>query len=275
MQIGEFHELEIVKEVDFGVYLASERGEILLPTKYLPEEVKIGQTINVFLYKDSEDRLIATTLQPYGKLNDFVALEVRDNAPQGAYMDWGLEKDLLVPVKEQPQPYRIGEIHVVRICLDYKTDRLIGVGKINAFLDNDYSKLEEGQEVEILIYSESELGYSAVVDQEYSGLLYKNEIFQPIRIGDKLRGFIKKLREDGKIDLRLGQVGVKAIDVNGQKIIKLLQNNDGFIGLHDKSSPEEIIVKTKMSKKAFKKAIGGLYKQQLIEIKDNGIELKQ
>ena len=222
MQIGEFHELEIVKEVDFGVYLASERGEILLPTKYLPEEVRIGQTINVFLYKDSEDRLIATTLQPYGKLNDFVALEVRGNAPQGAYMDWGLEKDLLVPVKEQPQPYRIGEIHVVRICLDYKTDRLIGVGKINAFLDNDYSKLEEGQEVEILIYSESELGYSAVVDQEYSGLLYKNEIFQPVRIGDKLRGYIKKLRDDGKIDLRLGQVGVKAIDVNGQKIIKLL-----------------------------------------------------
>lgn len=274
MQIGEFHELEIVKEVDFGVYLASERGEILLPTKYLPEEVKIGKTINVFLYKDSEDRLIATTLQPYGKLNDFVALEVRDSAPHGAYMDWGLEKDLLVPTKEQPQPYRIGEIHVVRICLDYKTDRLIGVGKINAFLDNDYTRLEEGQEVEILVYGETELGFSAVVEQEYSGLLYKNEVFQPVRIGDKLRGYVKKLREDGKIDLRLGQVGVEAIDINGEKILKLLKNNDGFIGLHDKSSPEEIILKTKMSKKAFKKAIGGLYKQQLIEIKENGIELK-
>ncbi len=274
MQIGEFHELEVVKEVDFGVYLDSERGEILLPTKYLPEDLKVGQYINVFIYKDSEDRLIATTLAPYGKLNEFVALEVRDNAPHGAYMDWGLEKDLLVPVNEQPQPYHIGEIHVVRICLDYKTDRLIGVGKINSFLDNDYSKLEEGQEVEILIYSESELGYSAVVDQEYSGLLYKNEIFQPIRMGDKLRGFIKKLREDGKIDLRLGQIGVQAIDLNGQKIIKLLKNNDGFIALHDKSSPEEIVQKTKMSKKAFKKAIGGLYKEKLIEIKENGIELK-
>jgi len=274
MKIGEFHELEVIKEVDFGVYLDSERGEILLPTKYLPEKIQVGQLIKVFVYKDSEDRPIATTLQPFGKLNEYVALEVQDNAPQGAYMDWGLEKDLLVPVSEQPQPYNIGEIHVVRICLDFKTDRLIGVGKINAFLDNDYSQLEEGQEVEILIYSESELGYSAVVDQEYSGLLYKNELFQPIRIGDKLRGFVKKLREDGKIDLRLGQVGVEAIDVNGQKILKLLKNNDGFLGLHDKSSPEEIIFKTKMSKKAFKKAIGGLYKQKLIEIKDSGIELK-
>jgi predicted RNA-binding protein (virulence factor B family) len=273
MQIGEFHELEVIKELPFGVYLDSERGEILLPTKYIPEGLQIGDYINVFLYKDSEDRLIATTLTPYGKLNDFVPLEVTDVVGHGAYLDWGLEKDLLVPMNEQPQPYQVGDIHVVRICLDFKTDRLIGVGKIHSFFDPDISQLTEDQDVEMLIYSETEMGYSAIIDQRYTGLLYKNEIFQPLRIGDRMRGFVKKLRDDDKIDLRLGKIGLEAIDVNAQKVLKSLASNDGFLALHDKSEPEEILRLVKMSKKAFKKAIGGLYKQKQIEILEDGIKL--
>ncbi len=273
MQIGVYHELEVAKEVPFGVYLNSPEGEILLPAKYIPEGLKVGDTIKVFIYRDSEDRLIATTLKPYGQLNEFVALQVTDLAPHGAYMDWGLEKDLLVPTKEQPFQYQIGDFQVVRICMDYKTDRLIGVGKIVAFLDKDTSFLNEGQEVQLLIYAETELGYMAVVDQSHAGLIYKNEVFQPLRVGDQLKGYIKMLREDGKIDLRVGKVGVEAIDVNADKVMEVLKRNNGTLPLHDKSEPDEITRWLKMSKKSFKKAIGTLYKKKLIELTSEGIKL--
>ncbi|MEQ8925250.1 MAG: S1-like domain-containing RNA-binding protein [Fulvivirga sp.] len=273
MTIGEYYELEILRQVDFGMYLKSDLGDVLLPVKYIPEGYKVGDSIRVFLHRDSEDRLLATTLEPYGKLNDFVALQVRDIAPHGAFMDWGLEKDLFVPVKEQPRRYQVGDIEVVKICLDHKTDRLLGVGKLNVFLDKDASELSEGEEVDILVFDESDLGYQSVVNQRYSGLLYKNELFQPVRVGDELKGFVSKIREDGKLDLRLNKVGVEAIDENAKRLIEALEKNDGELALHDKSSPEEIQRELKMSKKAFKKALGGLYKNKRVELLDSGIKL--
>ncbi|QSE96661.1 CvfB family protein [Fulvivirga lutea] len=273
MTIGEFYELEILREVDFGMYLKSDLGDVLLPIKYVPDGYKVGDFIRVFLHRDSEDRLLATTLEPFGKLNDFVALQVKDKAPHGAFMDWGLEKDLFVPIKEQPRRYEIGDIQVVRICLDHKTDRLLGVGKLNVFLDKDTSQLNEGDPVDILVFDESDLGYQSVVNQRYSGLLYKNELFQPVRVGDELKGYISKVREDGKLDLRLNKVGVEAIDENTKRLIEALEKNGGELPLHDKSSPEEIQRELKMSKKAFKKALGGLYKSKKVELLESGIKL--
>ncbi len=273
MQIGVYHELEVGKEVDFGFYLNSEVGEILLPTKYVPEGLKVGDKINVFIYRDSEDRIIATTLDPLAKLGDFAALQVKDTNDHGAFMEWGLEKDLFVPTREQPIRYVVGRTHVVRVCLDHKTDRLIGTGKLRAFFDSDVSELEEGQEVDLLIYNQTDKGYTAVVNQKYTGLIYGNEVFEPIAVGDKKIGFIKKIREDGKLDLTLNAIGKEAMDENMQIVHNLLKLHDGFLPYHDKSDAAEITDFFNMSKKAFKKAIGGLYKSKAITLEEDGIKL--
>lgn len=276
MEIGNYYELEVAKEVDFGVYLASELGEILLPSKYVPEDTHPGDKILVFLHKDSEDRLLATTLQPKGKLGDFVPLRTKDVTPHGAFMDWGLEKDLFVPNREQHTKFLVGETYVVRICLDYKTDRLIGVSKLNAFLSNtDISELREGDRVNLLVYEETDRGFAAVINQKYGGLIYKNQIFEPIAPGDEKTGYIKTIREDQKIDLSLSPPGMEAVDKNRDVILDALESHGGHLPLHDKSDPAQIQDQLNMSKKAFKKAIGGLYKDGKIELESEGIRLKQ
>lgn len=272
MEIGRYYELEIIREVDFGVYLTSDLGDILLPQKYLPEEIKVGDTIKVFVYKDTEDRLIATTEKALGEVGEIVSLEVVDKTPHGAFMHWGLIKDLFVPKKEQPQSFNVGERHVVRICLDHKTDRLIGTGKINAFLKKDIEGLSAGDEVDILIYGESDLGYKAVINQSYGGLIYANEVYDNISLGDQRKAYVKQVREDGKIDLSLKAGGKASIDADMERVLELLKLNNGKLPYHDKSSPEEIKYFFKLSKKAFKKAVGGLLKQQLIKLNDKGIE---
>jgi len=274
MEIGKYHELEVAKEVDFGVYLNSELGEILLPTKYVPEGLKVGEKIEVFLYRDSEDRPICTTLKPKAQLDEFASLEVTDTNDHGAFMEWGLEKDLFVPTKEQPVRFVVGKKHVIRVCLDHKTDRLIGTGKLRAFFDKDVSDLQEGQEVNLLIYNQTDKGYSAVIDKRYSGLIYRNEVFEPIYVGDEKIGFIKKIREDGKIDLTLNQQGKDAMDSNMQVVLNMLKLHDGYLPYHDKSNAEEISEFFNMSKKAFKKAIGGLYKEKVIKLEPEGIRLQ-
>lgn len=275
MEIGNYYELEVLKEVDFGVYLDSELGEILLPIKYVPEGTKPGDTVRIFLHKDSEDRLLATTLEPKGKVGDIVPLRTKDITPHGAFMDWGLEKDLFVPNREQHTPFKIGNDYVIRISIDYKSDRLIGVSKLNPFLDNnDLRDLKEGDQVNLLIYAETELGFSAVINDKHQGLIYKNEIFEPVNIGDGKDGFIKKIREDGKIDVSLNAVGTEAVDANREIILKELSSHGNYLPLNDKSAPEDIMAQLNMSKKAFKKAVGGLYKDQLITIEPEGIRLK-
>ena len=274
MEIGKYYELEVAKEVDFGVYLSSELGEILLPLKYVPEGTRAGDRLRVFLHKDSEDRLLATTLDPKGKLGDFVSLMTKDVTPHGAFMDWGLEKDLFVPNREQHTKFEVGKSYVVRICLDYKTDRLIGVSKLNAFLSNsNIEGISEGDEVNLLIYDETDRGFLAVINQKYGGLIYKNEIFEPIAIGEEKKGYIKKIREDHKIDLSLSASGTEAIDINRDIVLNKLRSSGGFLPLHDKSDPADILHQLNMSKKAFKKAIGGLYKDKQISIEEEGIKL--
>ncbi len=272
MEIGHYYTLEIAREVDFGMYLSSELGDILLPKKYLPEGIKVGDAIKVFVYKDTEDRLIATTETALGEVGDIVSLEVIDKTPHGAFMHWGLIKDLFVPKKEQPQPFNVGDRHIVRICLDHKTDRLIGTGKINAFLTKKIEDLREGDEVSTLIYAKSDLGFKAAVNQKYSGLFYANEVYDSLSMGDEKTAYIKRIREDGKIDLALKPGGKKSIDSDMAVILDLLKLNNNKLPYHDKSSPEEIKYFFKLSKKAFKKAVGGLLKQRLIKLTDEGIE---
>lgn len=272
MEIGRYYELEVAREVDFGMYLSSELGDILLPQKYIPEGTVVGNKIKVFVYKDTEDRLIATTETALGEVGDIVSLEVVDKTPHGAFMHWGLIKDLFVPKKEQPQSFNVGERHIVRICLDYKTDRLIGTGKINGFLKKDDIELKEGEQVEALIYGQSELGYKAVVNQKYSGLIYANEVYDNLSLGDQRVAFVKQIRDDGKIDLSIKATGKVAIDSDMEHILELLTLNNGKLPYHDKSSPEEIKYFFKLSKKAFKKAVGGLLRKRLITLDDTGIK---
>ncbi len=275
LNIGKLNTLEIVKTTPQGMYLDSEKGEILLPTKYIPENANIGDTVEVFIYTDSEDRLIATTLKPYAFLDEFACLYAKHTTSFGAFMDWGLEKDLFVPLKEQYKMMIEGQKYVVRICLDSRTERLIGVSKLGAFLEKDTADLQVGQEVSLLVHEFTTIGVMCIIDNLYSGMLYKNEIFKPLEIGDVLNGYIKNVREeDGKIDLSLRKEGFKGIRNETDSIIENLRENDGFLPYGDDSTPEEIKKQFQMSKKTFKKLIGILYKQGKIVILDSGIKLK-
>lgn len=273
LEIGKFNNLEVVREVDFGFYLSSDKGDILIPRKYVPEGTKIGEILNVFIYTDSEDRLIATTLDPIAVVGEFAAMKVKDVTNFGAFLDWGIEKDLLVPDNEQHRKLYVGQTTVVRLCLDARTERVIGVGKLSPFLNKDFSQLEEGQLVNLMVYDETDLGYMVLIENQYSGMLYYNEVFEPLFIGDERKGHIRKLRSDGKIDVRLNKAGVEGIDDSKNLILTKLETSNGFLPFHDKSDSESIKEAFQMSKKVFKKAIGGLYKDGKIVILDDGIKL--
>lgn len=243
-----------------------------MPNKYVPEGLTAGQSVSVFVYKDSEDRLIATNLTPAGLLGDYVALEVVGLAPFGAFMEWGLEKHLLVPNAEMLQKMEVGQKYVVRIMLDYKTERLIGVSKIENFLkvpDN----LLEGDEVRGIVYKKTDLGFNVVVDSQFIGLVYHNSIFSPIEIGQSIKCYVDKIRTDGKIDLKLRKGGLENIDDDALKFLEYLKLHGGQSTLTDKSTPDEIQEELGLSKKAFKKAIGNLYKRHLIELQPGEIKL--
>lgn len=275
LNIGKFNTLQIVKRTPQGLYLDSDKGEILLPNKYIPEAIEIGDSVDVFIYTDSEDRLIATTLKPYALLDEFACLEVKHTTTFGAFLDWGLEKDLFVPLKEQHRMMQEGQKYVVRVCLDARTERLIGVSKLAAFLSKDTENLQEGQEVSLLVHEFTTIGIMCIIDNEYSGMLYKNEVFKSLRVGDVLNGYIKNVRDgDGKIDISLRQEGFKGIRDESDIIIESLKENDNFLPYNDDSTPEEIKHQFQMSKKTFKKLIGILYKQGKIVILDGGIRLK-
>ena len=275
-EIGKSNILKIIRQVEFGVYLDGEDlGEILLPQKYIPDGIFDGDEISVFIYYDSEDRLIATTEKPLAQVGQFAFLKCIAVTPVGAFLDWGLLKDLLVPFREQRQKLQEGKSYVVYVYLDFTTKRIVASAKVDKFLDNLPVEFESGEEVDLMIYGESEIGYKAIVDEVSSGILYRNEVFQKIRIGDQLKGFVKKVREDDKIDLLLYKPGHQKLDAFSKQIIDYLRANDGIIRLTDRSSPEEIYAAFGFSKKNFKKAIGGLYKQRLIIIEDDRIRLSQ
>ncbi len=275
LNLGQQNTLSALRQTDNGIYLIDEEeNEVLLPNKYIPEGMKMGDEIDVFLYTDSEDRLIATDLIPKVYLYGYALLEVKDVASFGAFFDWGLEKDLLVPLNQQARAVKVGEKHVVYLYLDDQTNRLAGSTKIGRTLLKLGIDLKVGEEVKALPYDESELGFSVVVNDKYQGMLYKNEIFESIDIGDELKAFVKKIRSDNKVDLSLNRFGYRAVDDNLEKLIDVLKANNGVLNLNDKSDPELIKNKLGMSKKVFKKAIGALYKQKKIEISDTGIKLK-
>lgn len=274
IQIGRINKLRVVKTVDFGVYLDGEtRGEILLPNEYVPLGCSLDDFIKVFLYFDSEDRLIATTETPNIKVDEFAYMKVISTSPFGAFLDWGLRKDLLVPFREQRDPLAEGQWTFVYAYFDKSSDRIVATTKIERYLDNLPPEYEAGEEIEALIVRKTDLGYSVIVNNRHWGVLYANEIFQPIQIGMKVKAFIKQVREDEKIDVILQKPGLSPIDIVGEKIIKAMKDNGGMLDVSDKTAPDIIYNLFGCSKKNFKKAIGVLYKKRMIEIGETEISL--
>ncbi len=274
-EIGKLNTLRVVKEVDFGMYLdGGEHGEILLPKRYVPENAKPEDILEVFIYLDSEDRIIATTETPHIMLGEFACLKVVAVTSMGAFLDWGLMKDLFVPFREQKLKMEEGRWYIVTVYLDPETKRLVASAKIEKFLDNLPPDYEAGQEVDLLIAGETDLGFNAIINNRHLGVIYKNEIFQPLRKGERIKGFIKKIREDEKIDLLLQKAGYAKVDDISMKIVDVLKKHNGFLPVTDKSDPDTIYELFGVSKKTYKKAIGALFKFRLIDIEDKGIRLK-
>jgi len=275
LEIGRFNELKIKKETTIGVYLDSDAGEVLMPRKYVPQEARAGDSIRVFVYRDSEDRLIATTLIPSAVVGEFAYLKVVAISRAGAFLDWGVQKDLLVPYSEQAGKMEVGGKYIVRIFLDERTQRITATTRISRYIEKTNVDLCEGENVALLAYRIADLGIKVIVNNRYFGMLYKNEVFEKLHIGDKAEGYVKRIRPDGKIDVMLGTAGPADIEQAKVVVLKALKEHKGFLPLGDHSAPEHIREIVHMSKKTFKKAVGGLYKKELIEIKEDGIKLKR
>jgi len=275
LEIGRFNDLKIKKETTIGVYLDSDAGEILMPRKYVPQEARAGDSVRVFVYRDSEDRLIATTLTPAALVGEFACLKVVAISRAGAFLDWGVQKDLLVPYSEQAGKMEVGGKYIVRIFLDERTQRITATTRITRFIEKENVDLHEGENVGLLVYRTTDLGIKVIVNNRYLGMLYKNEVFEKLHIGDKAEGYVKRIRPDGKIDVMLGKAGPADIEEAKVVILNALKEHKGFLPLGDHSEPEQIREIIHMSKKTFKKAVGGLYKKELIEIKEDGIRLKR
>lgn len=276
IEIGKYNTLEILRQTKVGLFLGNgnEAEDILLPNKYVPRQYEIGDEITVFVYLDHEERPVATTLEPYILLNEFALLRVNYTNRVGAFMDWGLEKDILVPFKEQAREMEKGKRYLVYLYMDEKTGRLVASSKTNQFLDNEHLTVENGEEVDLIVSHITDLGINVIINGKHKGLLYKDEVYDDsIRTGDKLRGFIKNIRPDHKIDVSLQEQGYGNVEPNAEKVLAELKANRGFLRLNDNSHPEDIKTVLKMSKKTFKKAIGALYKERIIDIKDDGIYL--
>ncbi len=275
MKLGKFNTLTILRDTRVGLFLGDGDQDVLLPNKYVPKKFEIGEKLKVFVYLDHEERLTATTLKPYIQLGEFAYLKVNYTNEFGAFLDWGLEKDLFVPFKEQARKMETGKRYLVYMYLDEKTHRLVASSKLNQFLEQENIELEPGQEVDLIVSHITELGINVIINAKYKGLLYKDEVFENLSPGKKLKGYIKAIRPDRKIDVSLTKQGFEAIEDYAQRILDELRASKGFLRLNDHSHPEEIKTVLKMSKKSFKKAVGSLYKQQQILIKEDGIYLNE
>jgi predicted RNA-binding protein (virulence factor B family) len=273
MNIGHYNTLTIARETKVGLFLTDGKDDVLLPLKYVPQEYTIGQELIVFVYLDHEERPVATTLEPYILMDEFGLLRVNYTNQFGAFLDWGLEKDLFVPFKEQARPMEKGKRYLVFAYLDEKTNRLMASSKTNQFLNNDQLTVEVGDEVDLIISHITEVGINVIINDIHKGLLYKDQVYKDIRTGDRMIGYIKAIRPDKKIDVTLQKQGYENIEPNAERILDELKASRGFLRLNDNSHPEDIKTVLQMSKKTFKKAIGALYKDKLIEIKEDGIYL--
>ncbi|GIU20747.1 GntR family transcriptional regulator [Shewanella colwelliana] len=274
VEIGKSCTLEVVKNVDFGVYLnAHELGQVLLPKKVMPKQCAVGDSVDVFLYLDSEDKVIATTKKPLVQVGQFAYLKAIATGPYGAFLDWGLDKDLFLPFGEQHKEIEVGRSYLVYVFINKADDRIVASSKVEKFLDLTPPPYRNDQEVNLIIGGTTDLGYKAIIDHAHWGVIYKNEVFRELRFGQRLKGFIKRVRTDDKIDLVL-QRGVKEeLDKHANTIIFKLKQAGGLLPLTDKTDAEKIYAELAMSKKAFKKSIGGLYKMQKISIDSDGIRL--
>ena len=273
MNIGQFQTLQVDRITPPGAFLTDGEEDVLLPTKYIPRGTKKGHQLKVFVYRDSEDRIICTTQTPYAQVNEFAYLKVKDANPVGAFLDWGIEKDLLVPFKEQKHKLRRGQWTLVYLYLDEKTDRIAATAKISRYLRTEMV-LEEGEEVGLLIADTTDLGVNVIVENAYRGLIYESDLFHDLLEGDRIKGFVKKIRPDGKLDISLRRTGLDSLEAGAQLILDELKRNNGVLPLHDKSNPQEIQSLLQMSKKNFKRSLGILYKQKLVELKKNSVHLK-
>jgi predicted RNA-binding protein (virulence factor B family) len=273
LQIGVYHTLKIDRETKVGLFLTNGKDDVLLPNKYVPNDFTIGDDLTVFVYLDHEERPVATTLKPFISLNSFAVLKVSYINSFGAFLNWGMEKDLFAPFKEQARPMEKDKRYIVTMYLDKQTGRLAASSKINQFLDKEPLDVEVGQEVDLMVSHITEIGINVIINGKFRGLAYQNEVFETVSPGYKTKGYIKAIRPDGKIDVSFQKQGFEAIDDSAQQVLEALKQNDGVLRLNDNSHPEEIKSVLKMSKKTFKKAIGSLYKQKLIDINNEGIQL--
>ncbi|MGQ1891104.1 CvfB family protein [Thermophagus sp. OGC60D27] len=274
VQIGKINQLTVTEISQFGAFLdGGNLGKILLPKRYTHSGIKPGTTQKVFIYLDSDDRLVATTETPKVMIDRFAFLKVVAVTPVGAFLDWGLQKDLLVPFREQKQKMQEGHSYLVYTYLDDATKRIVASAKIDKFLDNVSPQFQPGEKVDLLIIGSTNLGVKAIINQTHSGLIYNDEINEALNTGQRITGYIKRIREDDKIDLSLSAIGINAIEENARQLLHKLEQNSGFLPVTDHSSPQEIKLVLKMSKKAFKKAAGSLYKQKKINMEKDGIRL--
>ena len=274
INVGQFNLMRVDRKVDFGFYMDDGAEGILLPKRFVPSGLQIGDTISVFVYHDSDNRLIATTQEPLAVVGDIAALKVVEVTSQGAFLDWGLMKDLFVPVSQQLSTMRLGGKYLVKLYIDGQTGRVAATEKIDKQISNDHLTVKEGEKVKVQVYRESEIGYVVIVNQVHQGLVYKNEVFTHLHIGQFIdEAFVKKIREDNKLDIGLGKQGGEKLADDNQKIISLLKSHKGFLPYHDNSAPDDIYAFFGMSKKAFKMNVGMLYKLKLITIEEDGIHL--
>lgn len=274
MKLGEINTLRIARETGIGLFLVDETGnEVLLPKRFVPEVFEIDQDLDVFVYNDSEGRLVCTTQEPDITLNSFALLRCRDATDIGAFMEIGIMKDLFVPKKNQNDLIKPGERHMIYMYEDTLTKRLVGTARINALVKEASEDIMPDDEVDILIWNERDMGWEVIVDNQYQGMVYKNQTFEPIAIGERRTAYVNRVREDGKLDILIQKPGAKNIDESAKAVIDALERNNRFLALTDKSSPEDISTALNMSKKSFKKAIGTLYKQRIISLEKEGIKL--
>lgn len=275
IKVGEYNTLKVLREVDFGVYLDDGEEGILLPKRFVPSGAKTGDELKVFVYHDGEDRVIATTQQPLGVLNEIVKLKVVSVMNQGAFLDWGLMKDLFVPKSKQLTGMRVGGEYLVKIYRDEQTGRLAATEKIEPFLNNEQLTVKEMDMVDLTIYRKTDIGYVVIINNQHTGVLHSNEVYREISTGDKMKGFVKKIRPENKIDVVIGNPGYKRVEDELEKVIRLLEENNGYLPYNDKSNPDEIYSFFGMSKKAFKMTTGNLYKQRRISFTQTGIKLME
>lgn len=274
IRLGDYNKMTVVKKVDFGLYLdGGKAGEVLLPLRYVPEGTEVGDELEVFIYLDQDERIIATTEKPLAKVGDFAYLEVKWVNEYGAFLGWGLMKDLFCPFREQKKKMEIGESYIVYIHIDEDSYRIVASAKVDRYLNKDCCPLQHGEEVDLLVWQKTELGFKVIINNEYPGLVYEDQVFSLIHTGDRLKGYIQTIRPDGKIDVALQKTGRQHTLDFSDTLLYYIRAREGYCPFNDKSDAEDIYREFNVSKKVFKKAVGDLYRRRLITIADDGLHL--